>query len=70
VTALDYETDMVTVETFTGFLFTFEGCEDWMIGDCVALIMDDHGTALIFDDEIVMAQYGGWKLINWEKGEE
>ena len=65
VVEINYDDDIVTVETFTGFLFSFEGCEDWTEGDCVSLIMDDNGTEKIFDDEIIMAQYGGWMLINW-----
>lgn len=65
VIEVDYDTDTVTVETFTGFLFAFEGCEDWAVGDCASLIMEDHETEKIFDDEIVMAQYGGWELVNW-----
>lgn len=69
VVEVDYDTDMVTVETFTGFLFAFEGCEDYMLNDCVSLIMDDHGTELIYDDAIVKAEYGGWELVNWYKGE-
>ena len=62
---LDYDADLVTVETFTGFTFQFEGCEDYSEGDGVSLIMEDNGTELIFDDEIVMAQYCGWDLVNW-----
>lgn len=65
VTEVNYDDDTVTVETFTGFLFSFEGCEDWAEGDCASLIMDDNGTEKIFDDEIVMAQYCAWTLINW-----
>ena len=65
VVEVNYADDTVTVETFTGFLFSFEGCEDWAEGDCASLIMDDNGTEKIFDDEIIMAQYGGWMLINW-----
>jgi len=65
VVEIDYDTDTVTVETFTGFLFTFYGCEDWMVGDCASLIMEDNGTELVYDDEIIMAQYGGWELVNW-----
>jgi len=65
VIKVDYETDTVTVETSTGFQFTFEGCEDWTEGDCASLIMEDNGTAKVFDDEIVMAQYGAWILIHW-----
>ena len=65
VVEVDYDTDTVTVETFTGFLFAFEGCEDWEVGDCASLIMDDNSTEKIFDDKIVMAQYSGWELVNW-----
>lgn len=65
VTEVNYDDDTVTVETFTGFLFSFEGCEDWAEGDCASLIMDDNGTEKIFDDEIVMARYCAWTLINW-----
>ena len=65
VVEVNYDDDTVTVETFTGFLFSFEGCEDWAEGDCASLIMDDHGTEKIFDDEIIMAQYCAWILINW-----
>ena len=67
VVEVNYDEDVVTVETFTGFLFSFEGCEDWAEGDCASLIMDDNGTEKILDDVIVMAQYSGWMLINWEE---
>lgn len=69
VVEVNYDEDTVTVETFTGFLFVFEGCEDYAEGDGVALIMDDHGTEEILDDEIIMAQYCGWELVNWYTGE-
>lgn len=65
VVELDYDEDTVTVETFMGFLFVFEGCEDWTEGDSCAMIMDDCGTAEITDDKIVMARYCAWTLINW-----
>ena len=65
VIEVNYNEDTVTVETFTGFLFSFEGVEDWAEGDCCALIMDDFGTAEISDDLIVSARYSGWDLVNW-----
>lgn len=65
VIEVNYDEDLVTVETFTGFLFAFKGCEDWQEGDCASLIMEDNGTEKIFDDEIVMACYGAWELVNW-----
>lgn len=69
VIEVNYEEDTVTVETFNGFTFIFEGCEDYTEGDGVALIMEDNGTEKVYDDEIVMAQYCGWELMNWYTGE-
>ena len=69
VVILNEAEDLVTVETFNGHLFIFEGCEDYMVGDGVSLIMEDNGTEKVFDDKIVMAQYCGWDLINWYTGE-
>lgn len=65
VVEVNREEDTVTVETFNGHLFVFEGCEDWIEGDCASLIMEDNGTDLVYDDSIVMAQYGAWILIHW-----
>jgi len=62
---VNYITDIVTVENFTGFTFSFYGCEDWQIGDCCSLIMDDNGTELIYDDCILQVRYGGWELVHW-----
>ena len=69
IVEIDRDADTVTVETFTGFLFVFEGCEDYAEGDGVSLIMDTCGTEKIYDDKIVMAQYCGWVLMNWYTGE-
>ena len=67
VVDLDYENDIVTVVNFTGFSFTFEGCEDWDVGDCCSLIMSDNDTELIYDDCILQAYYGGWELVDWRE---
>ena len=65
IVEINREEDLVIVETFNGFLFAFEGCEDYCEGDAVSMIMDDNGTEKVFDDEIIMVQYAGWELINW-----
>ena len=67
VVEVNYDEDTVTVETFMGFLFVFEGCEDWCEGDCVSMIMEDKGTMEVEDDEILMAQYSAWELVNWKE---
>ena len=51
--------DTVVVETYTGNLFAFYGAEDWMIGDCISLIMDGCGTANVKDDVIITVKYSG-----------
>ena len=65
VISVDYITDIVTVENFTGFTFSFFGCEDWQVDDCCSLIMRDNDTESIYDDIIMMAHYGGWELVDW-----
>lgn len=62
VIEVNYDEDLVTIETCTGITYTFEGCEDWAEGDGVSLIMEDNGTESILDDSILMAEYTGWTL--------
>ena len=62
VIEVNYDEDLVTIETCTGITYTFEGCEDWVEGDGVSLIMEDNGTESILDDCILMAEYTGWIL--------
>ena len=64
VVEVNYDEDLVTIETCTGITYTFEGCEDWAEGDGVSLIMEDNGTESILDDCILMAEYTGWTLEN------
>lgn len=56
---LDYNNDIVTVRDFSGHLWTFSGCEDWMLGDICNMIMDNHNTDNIYDDQIKKVTYGG-----------
>ena len=41
------------------------GIEDYEVGDIVAAIMEDNGTAIIYDDAIITMRYtgyvGGWE---------
>lgn len=60
VCEVDYNEDTVTYKDYNGNLWTMTGAEDWMEGDTAALLMDDHGTDLIYDDEIVAARYCGY----------
>lgn len=56
---VDYRHDVVTMIDGAGNSWSFNGCEDWMRGDIVAMIMDGCGTQEIYDDEIVMLRYAG-----------
>lgn len=60
VVKLDRENDVVTCEDFNGYLWQFDGCEDWQEGDICSMIMNDNGTPKIFDDEIVSVKYDGY----------
>ena len=61
VVDVNYDTDLVTVEDFGGFLWQFFGCEDWEAGDICAMVMDNSGTPdTIFDDVVMNTNYCGW----------
>lgn len=59
VVQVDAPTDTVTCEDANGNLWQFKGCDDWMLGDIAAMMLDDHGTEEIYDDEITGVWYSG-----------
>ena len=59
VTWLDRDADVVEWTDGAGLVWSFYGCDDWMIGDGVAALMDDNGTAIVTDDVIVTVRYAG-----------
>ncbi len=67
ITALDYDTDTVTVTDYACLTWTFQGCEDYCVDALVSLIMSDNGTKeTVLDDEILSAKYAGY-LPDWYK---
>ena len=56
---IDEENDVVVVMDTVGMLWEFEGIEDYMLDDTVALLMDMNNTEIIFDDIIVRVFYVG-----------
>ena len=54
--------DTVTVEDPSGNLWYWDGAEDWEYGDLCAMLMDDEGTEIIWDDTILEMIYmgGSW----------
>lgn len=68
VVDLDRQEDVVICEDCNGNLWSFYGCEDWMIGDCASLLMYDNRTPIIYDDIICGARFGAWNLTKMGEG--
>ena len=66
ITRVNYNDNIVECEDFNGNIWSFYDCEDWEVGDCAGLLMDSKGTDLIYDDEIISANYCGWNLLRWD----
>ena len=61
VTKVDYDADVVTVRKATGAEYEFEGVEDLLEGDVMALLMYNNLTPTTNADDIVLsARYGGF----------
>lgn len=57
ITAIDRQNDSVNFTDRAGNTWMFAGAADWKIGDELAAVMDDNGTASILDDIIVSVHY-------------
>lgn len=57
VCSVDKLNDIVTFKDGNGNLWTYDGVEDWELGDTSALVMNDNGTDIVYDDEIINARY-------------
>lgn len=62
VTEIDEVSGIITVEECNGNIWTFydDGTEDWYVNDICSMIMDDKGTKLVYDDEIISTRYSGF----------
>ena len=59
VYSVDRSADIVTLETSTGLLYSFSGVEDWEPGDICAALMNDNGSAIVTDDQVMVTRYAG-----------
>jgi hypothetical protein len=59
VTSIGRDEDVVEWTDGAGLVWSFNGCEDWMVGDGVSAIMNDMGTNEVYDDIIVSICYAG-----------
>lgn len=62
VVDIDYINEEVTAEDCNGNLWKFGGSADWARGDCASLVINDRGTAEIFDDVVESVRYNSWNL--------
>lgn len=60
ITSVDTETNIVTMETATGHIYEFYGCEDYEVSDLVSCIMNDNRTENVSDDIIIDVRYSGF----------
>ena len=61
VVEINQATDIVQGKTCSGLIYSFYGVEDYMLGDLVAVIMDDNGTPeSVLDDIIIDVRYAGY----------
>lgn len=60
ITCIDEKNDLVFCETSTGFIYIFEGAEDYSEGDYCTAIMFDNFTKYIMDDHIINTRYCGF----------
>lgn len=66
VTNVDYDADVVTIQTFSGIEYQFKGYEDWYEGDICTVTMWDNDTPdTVYDDEILQTRYSGWIDGTW-----
>ena len=60
VVEVNEEENLVTFQDFMGNQWSFKDTEDWYVNDICACIMNDNGTATVYDDVIISVQYCGW----------
>jgi hypothetical protein len=60
VVEVNADEDLLVLADFNGNAWEWEGVDDWQVGDLAGLIMNDCGTVVIYDDEIVSIRYCGW----------
>lgn len=60
VAQIDEPVDSVTIETATGYQYSFWGIEDYEVGDIVSVTMNDNATETIEDDKIVSVRFSGY----------
>ena len=58
----DTSNNIVTMETATGYTYSFDVVEDWQVGDIATVMMHDNCTTDIADDVILHVTYSGFQI--------
>lgn len=63
ITDLKDNTQVIELEDYNGNVWEYETDNtDLFINDTVSVILDDMGTDIIYDDEIVSIRYNAWTI--------
>lgn len=63
ITDLEDDTQVIELEDYNGNVWEYEtDSTDLFINDTVSVILDDMGTDIIYDDEIVSIRYNAWTI--------
>lgn len=63
ITDLKDNTQVIELEDYNGNVWEYEtDSTDLFINDTVSVILDDMGTDIIYDDEIVSIRYNAWTI--------
>lgn len=60
VTEVNYHDDYIVLLDLNGDEWLYDGAEDWLVGDFVAMMMWNNDTLDIYDDEIISIRYEGY----------
>ena len=69
VRCIDYDKDLVTVETATGNRFQFYGAEDYDVNNIVSMLMYGNNTPEVKDDIILDVNYSGYEKEDFNNGQ-
>lgn len=63
VVNLGDDTQLIELEDYNGNVWEYEtDSTDLLVDDCVSVTMDNMGTDIIYDDEIIGLRYNAWIL--------
>ena len=62
IVEIDYDQDLIVIEDANGFLWEWQGIEDYSINDIVSMLMFSNFSKTIFDDSIILIRFSGFQM--------